>query len=155
MKTQLIAVGEKMPAWIKTGYEDYAKRLPRELKPKLVELPLAPRAKNQSVEKARQLEGEAIAAVMPERSIRVVLDVEGRMFSTEKLADKLAVWQASGNDICFVIGGPDGLAGAVLDAATERWSLSPLTLPHPLVRVVFIEQWYRAWSILQHHPYHK
>ena len=155
MRTQLIAVGEKMPAWIKTGYEDYAKRLPKELKPRLVELPLAPRAKNHSIEKARQIEGEAIIAALPERSIRVMLDVEGRMFSTEKLAEKLAVWQSSGSDISFVIGGPDGLSAAVLEAATERWSLSPLTLPHPLVRVLFVEQWYRAWSILQHHPYHK
>lgn len=144
-----------MPAWVQTAYDEYAKRLPRELSPLLVEIALAQRAKNFSVEKAKQEEAESILAALSPQSRVVALDVKGRSFSTEALAEKLQAWQMEGQDINILIGGPDGLAPACLQKADEAWSLSAMTLPHPLVRVVLIEQLYRAWTILAGHPYHK
>ncbi|VUD53159.1 Ribosomal RNA large subunit methyltransferase H [Thalassocella blandensis] len=144
-----------MPAWVMQGYEEYAKRLPRELKPQLIELPLAPRSKSSNVDKIKQSEGEQILASIPKGARAVMLDVKGKALSTELLSEKMASWQMEATDVCLVIGGPDGLSASCLAAADEKWSLSGLTLPHPLVRVVLIEQLYRAWTILQNHPYHK
>ena len=155
MKISLISVGSKMPAWVAQGYDEYAKRLPRELKPQLIELPLALRSKSVNVDKIKQGEGEQIIAAIPKAARVVMLDVKGKALSTENLAEKMANWQMEAIDICLVIGGPDGLSSQCLNAADEKWSLSALTLPHPLVRVVLIEQLYRAWTILQNHPYHK
>lgn len=144
-----------MPAWVQTAYEEYAKRLPRELSPNLVEIALAQRAKNFSVEKAKQEEAENILAALSPHSRVVALDVKGRSLSTEALAEKMQAWQMQGQDVSLLIGGPDGLAPVCLQKADESWSLSAMTLPHPLVRVVLIEQLYRAWTILAGHPYHK
>lgn len=144
-----------MPAWVQTAYEEYAKRLPRELSPNLVEIALAQRAKNFSVEKAKQEEAENILAALSPHSRVVALDVKGRSLSTEELAEKMQAWQMQGQDVSLLIGGPDGLAPVCLQKADESWSLSAMTLPHPLVRVVLIEQLYRAWTILAGHPYHK
>lgn len=144
-----------MPAWVQTAYDEYAKRLPRELSPNLVEIALAQRAKNFSVEKAKQEEAENILAALSPHSRVVALDVKGRSLSTEALAEKMQAWQMDGQDINILIGGPDGLAPVCLQKADESWSLSAMTLPHPLVRVVLIEQLYRAWTILAGHPYHK
>ncbi len=155
MKVQLVAVGQKMPAWVQTGYADYAKRLPRDLQPQLLEIPLGQRPKGGSVKDAMRQEGEAILQSVPPSFTMVALDVRGKTWSTEQLADNLAHWRMEGDDLAFVIGGPDGFSEACLARAQVRWSLSNLTLPHPLVRIVFIEQLYRAWTLLQNHPYHK
>jgi 23S rRNA (pseudouridine1915-N3)-methyltransferase len=154
MKVMLVAVGGKMPAWVQTGYDDYAKRLPKELLPQKVEIPLGNRGKSGVVDAIRQ-ESEAILSAIPDASTMIALDVQGQRWSTEQLSAQMATWRMEGKNLAFVIGGPDGLSQHCLARAQVRWSLSPLTLPHPLVRIVFIEQIYRAWTILQNHPYHK
>ena len=140
---------------MEAGWRDYHKRLPRELALTVRELPLAPRPKNGSPADAIRREGEQILNAVPPAVQLVALDVGGESFCTEQLAHRLASWKASGLDLAFVIGGPDGLSDTVRNAAALRWSLSPLTLPHPLVRVMLIEQIYRAHTILCGHPYHK
>lgn len=144
-----------MPAWVQQGYEEYARRLPKDLSPKLIELPLANRSKATNSEKIKQLEGEQILAALPKSAHMIALDVLGKSISTYDLAESLSQWQMAGTDISLVIGGPDGLSAACKSRANTLWSLSALTMPHPLVRVVLIEQLYRAWTITQNHPYHK
>lgn len=155
MKLSIVAVGTKMPKWVQQGYDEYAKRLPRELTPQLVELAVANRGKNANVEKLKQQEGEQILSSLPKQGRVVALDVLGKKISTEQLSAKMADWQMVGDNVSIIIGGPDGLSQECLNHADEKWSLSDMTLPHPLVRIVLIEQLYRAWSILQNHPYHK
>lgn len=155
MKITLIAVGTKMPKWVQQGYEEYAKRLPKELTPTLVELGIGHRGKGSSVEKAKSQEAENIIQAIPNGSAVIALDVLGKHLSTQTLSKKMSDWQMNGRDITLLIGGPDGIEASILKQASELWSLSDLTLPHPLVRVVLIEQLYRAWTILQNHPYHK
>lgn len=144
-----------MPQWVLDGYQEYAKRLPRDLQPRLVELNLATRSKTSNSTKAKIDEAHAIFASIGERDYVIALDVLGKSISTSGLSSKLASWQMEGHSVNILIGGPDGLDQSCLDRANEKWSLSALTLPHPLVRVVLIEQIYRAWTILQNHPYHK
>lgn len=154
MKLRLVAVGTRMPAWVTAGYLDYAERLPRELKLELIELPLAVRGKNADLERAKQAEG----AKLLERSqgcTRVMLDERGGAWTSADLATRLKVWMQSGRDVALLIGGPDGHSAEVQQAADERWSLSKLTLPHALVRVLVAEQLYRAWSLTANHPYHR
>ncbi|WP_317931282.1 23S rRNA (pseudouridine(1915)-N(3))-methyltransferase RlmH [Halioxenophilus sp. WMMB6] len=155
MRVKLIAVGTKMPAWVEQGWMEYHKRLPREFKLELVELPLGQRSKSASVEKAMAAEGERMLAAIPDGDWVVALEVGGQSWSTEKLAANLADWQMQGKNLSLLVGGPDGLARDCLQRANQQWSLSALTLPHPLVRVVLVEQLYRAVSILNNHPYHK
>lgn len=155
MRIQVLAVGGKMPGWVQQGYQEYAKRLPKELHPKLVELALGGRGKNSSSREAIEQEGQQMLAAIPANHHVVALDVKGKPWSTEELARQLEDWRMSGRDVSLLIGGPDGLAQPCLTRAQQHWSLSALTLPHPLVRVVLIEQIYRAWTILQNHPYHK
>jgi len=158
VKINVIAVGQKMPAWVQDGYNEYARRMPREIQPALVELPLANRSKATSTAAVKDAEGQQIIATcdqLPGKTMRIALDVQGKPLTTERLAKKLQSWQMEGVNPCLIIGGPDGLSPQVLQQAHEKWSLSGLTLPHPLVRVVLMEQLYRAWTILQNHPYHK
>jgi len=156
MRVTLIAVGSRMPAWVQDGYTEYAKRMPRgDMDVSLVELPLAPRGKNTDIARAVHKEGEAVLAAVGKQDRLVALDVKGKSWSTEQLSQQLSHWRMEGDNLSLVIGGPDGLAPAVLAAAQQRWSLSALTLPHPLVRVVVMEQLYRAWTLLNNHPYHK
>lgn len=155
MRIRLIAIGTKMPDWVEAGYADYAKRLPRDCSVELIELPLALRSKNSDLTRAMEKEGEAMLAAIGKGDTVIALDVKGKPWSTEQLAGQLAGWKMSGNNYSLLIGGPDGLAPSCLSLATIRWSLSPLTLPHPLVRILLIEQIYRATTILQNHPYHK
>ena len=155
MKLSIVAIGGKMPSWVQDGYKEYARRLPRELLPVLIELPLATRSKATSVSKLKQLEAKQILDVIPDKSYVVALDVLGKAQSTENLAKKMGDWQMNGRDVTLLIGGPDGLDASILARSDEKWSLSALTLPHPLVRVVLIEQLYRAYTILTNHPYHK
>lgn len=155
MKIRLLAVGQKMPAWVNEGYAEYAARMPPECRLELVELPLAHRSKNQPVERAVNQEGERMLTALGAQERLVALDVLGKAWSTEMLAEVLAEWLAGGRDVALAVGGPDGLAPSVLQKAERKWSLSPLTLPHPLVRIVVAEQLYRATSILKNHPYHR
>lgn len=155
MKILLVAVGGKMPAWVQAGCAEYGKRLPRDLAPQLVEIPLGNRPKGAAAQEAMRQEGDAILAAVPPGYTMVALDVRGKAWSTEQLADNLAYWRMEGHNLAFVIGGPDGFSQACIERAQQRWSLSNLTLPHPLVRIVLMEQIYRAWTILQNHPYHK
>jgi 23S rRNA (pseudouridine1915-N3)-methyltransferase len=155
MRIRIIAIGTKMPDWVEAGYAEYAKRMPRDVVVEMVELPLAVRSKNTDIQKAMEKEGEAMMAVIAKGEQVIVLDVRGKAWSTEQLAENLATWKMSGDNFCLLIGGPDGLSPAILQMASIKWSLSPLTLPHPLVRILLIEQLYRACSILQNHPYHK
>lgn len=155
MRIRIIAVGTKMPDWVETGYAEYAKRMPRDVTVEMVELPLAQRGKNTDIAKAMEKEGETIVASIGKGEQVIALEVKGKPWSTEQLAEQLAGWKMSGSNYCLLIGGPDGLAPEVSAMASIKWSLSPLTLPHPLVRILVIEQLYRACTILQNHPYHK
>ena len=155
MKIKVLAVGGKMPDWVTQGTREYQKRLPSEINLTFVDIPLGYRAKNQPVIRAIEAEGEAMLKQVAAADRVVALEVKGKAWSTTQLAEQLAEWQLSGQNCTLLIGGPDGLAESCLNRADQKWSLSPLTLPHPLVRVVLAEQIYRAWSINAGHPYHK
>ena len=154
MKLTVLAVGTRMPAWVESGVTEYRKRLPREWNFELRELPTASRSHvGPALAVAREC--KLIRDALSQRGRLVVLDVTGRSFSTEQLAERLADWQMSGDDFSLVIGGPDGVEPGLLREAELSWSLSPLTLPHPLVRILLVEQLYRAWTINAGHPYHR
>ncbi len=155
MRIKVVAVGKKMPDWVQAGWAEYHKRLPKDVKLELVELASGNRGKSSSPATAMKEEAGRILAALDPADTVMALDVKGRNWSTEQLAEKIARWQMDGLQIALLIGGPDGLAGEVLQLAKERWSFSNLTLPHPLVRVVLVEQIYRAFSLLNNHPYHK
>ncbi len=155
MRIHLIAVGERMPAWVQQGYEEYAKRLPPERSLRLVEIAPGRRGKGFDLARAIQDEGERMLAAIPKGSLVLALDERGKEWTTLELAEQLRGWLQGGRDVALLAGGPDGLAPACRDRAEGIWSLSRLTLPHPLVRVVVAEQLYRAWSVLQNHPYHR
>ncbi|MBZ0223960.1 MAG: 23S rRNA (pseudouridine(1915)-N(3))-methyltransferase RlmH [Dokdonella sp.] len=155
MKASLISVGERMPAWVAEGVAEYRKRLSRELPLELVEIPLGARGKGRDDERARSDEGIAVLAALGRDCHVVALDGGGKPWSSEQLAAQLAQWRMSGRDLAFLIGGPDGHAAPVLARADQRWSLGPLTLPHMLVRLLAVEQLYRATTILAGHPYHR
>jgi len=144
-----------MPGWVNDAYQEYARRLPRECSLKLVEIPLGSRAKSKPVERAIAEEGKRMLSAISEGQRVIALDVGGRGWSTEQLAEQLKLWMQDGRNVSLLIGGPDGLAGDCLERAEQRWSLSPLTLPHPLVRVLLAEQLYRAWTLTTGHPYHR
>lgn len=155
MKIRLISVGTKMPSWVKEGTTEYSKRIERDLNFFLVEVPLAKRAKNQSAEVSKAKEGVDLRAQIKPGDYVVALDVVGKPFSTADLAGRIQNFRANGRDLAFLVGGPDGLDAACLARSDARWSLSALTLPHPLVRILIIEQLYRAASINSGHPYHR
>lgn len=155
MHIQLIAVGTRMPGWVKTGYQEYATRLPRECELRLVEVPATKRGKNAPLERVLRQEGERMLAAIPRGTRVIALDVSGQQWNTEQLADRLNEWLQNGRDVALLVGGPEGLAPACRAQAETFWSLSHLTLPHPLVRIVIAEQLYRAWSLLHNHPYHR
>jgi 23S rRNA (pseudouridine1915-N3)-methyltransferase len=144
-----------MPGWVQAGWDEYAKRLPPECSLNLVEVPLGKRGKGADVARLMRQEGERMVGAIPRGAHVVTLEVEGKPWSTPTLADRLQHWLGGGSDLALLVGGPEGLAEECRALARERWSLSPLTLPHPLVRIVVAEQIYRAWSILQGHPYHR
>lgn len=144
-----------MPAWVQTGYEEYAKRLPRECELVLKEIAPGKRSKNSDVQRIVKEEGERMLSALARDTHIVTLDIPGKPWTTEQLAEAMQRWMASGQQLALMIGGPEGLAAEVKAVAHESWSLSKLTLPHPLVRVIVAEQLYRAWSILQNHPYHR
>jgi 23S rRNA (pseudouridine1915-N3)-methyltransferase len=155
MQIHLIAVGTRMPAWVTQGYEEYARRLPRECALRLVEIPPGSRRRTQASAQAVEEEGRRMLAAISERARMVALEVGGGAWDTPALAKRLEEWLQSGRDTALLVGGPDGLAGDCLRRAELRWSLSALTLPHALVRVLVAEQLYRAWTIITGHPYHR
>ena len=155
MRIKLLSVGRRMPGWIDTGFREYAKRLPPECALDLLEIEPGHRGKGADAQLARRREGERMLANLPKGTRVIALDVRGRSWSTEQLAQQLAGWMADGRDLALLVGGPEGLAGSCVERAEQLWSLSPLTFPHPLARVILAEQLYRAWSILQGHPYHR
>ena len=155
MKVRLLAVGTRMPAWVEQGYRDYARRLRGGWSLDLVEIPTAKRSARSPAPRAVEQEGERLLAALPQRANVVALEQRGAALTSVELARRLADWQSSGLTLALMVGGPDGLSARCLERASLRWSLSPLTLPHALVRVVVAEQIYRAWSILERHPYHR
>jgi 23S rRNA (pseudouridine1915-N3)-methyltransferase len=155
MVIRFICAGTRMPDWVEQGYREYARRLPRESTLTLIEIPLGRRGKGRAPGRAVAEEGSRMLKAVPADSLLVTLDMNGRSWTTEQLAKRLQGWLQDGRDLALLVGGPDGLADECLRRAHVSWSLSPLTLPHPLVRVVVAEQLYRAWSLLKNHPYHR
>jgi len=155
MRVQVVAVGTRMPGWVEAGVEEYSRRLPRQLKPDWNEIPLPRRGNEGDASKLRQREAELILKKLSPSEKVVALEVDGKPWSTTDLAARLETWQMEGDDIAFLIGGPDGLAPSCLERADLRWSLGAITLPHPLVRIILAEQLYRAWTITVNHPYHR
>ena len=154
MRLRVLAVGQKMPAWVDQGVEEYARRMPREISVEWLDIPPAKRG-SATREKYRVQEAEAIEAKLSGKDYVVALDICGKAVSTELIAERFDQWQMQGEQISIVIGGPDGLHPNILKGAKERWSLGQITLPHPLVRVILAEQLYRAWSVQAGHPYHR
>ncbi len=154
MKIQLVAVGCKMPDWVTKGFKEYQRRFPKDLPLELVEIPAGKRGKNADIKRILEQEGKAMLAVA-ERARVVTLDIPGKPWDTPTLAKQLEHWKNDGRDVCLLIGGPEGLSPECKAAAEQSWSLSPLTMPHPLVRVVVAEALYRAWSLTTNHPYHR
>lgn len=154
MKLRIIAVGHKMPAWVVEGYAEYAKRMPREATLELIELKPDKRAAGKGGEQVREAEAARILEAVG-KDLLVALDEHGQQLTTLKLAEKFKGWLAGGRDVALVIGGADGLHPSVKDRADWLWSLTPLTLPHGMVRVLLAEQLYRAWSVINNHPYHR
>lgn len=155
MRLQLIAIGHKMPAWVTNGYEEYARRLPPDMPLQLSEVTAGKRGKKANIARVTDLEGEQMLAQVAKGSRIVTLEVEGRPWTTPKLAQRMQQWQLDGRDVSLLIGGPEGLSPGCLAASEEKWSLSPLTLPHPMVRVIVAEALFRAWSLNNNHPYHR
>lgn len=155
MKISLLSVGTRMPSWVNEGVQEYCKRLPPDFQLHCVEIPLARRGKNVDVDRARRREAEDMLARIPRDDVVVAMEVRGRALTTEGLAGHLDAIRLDGRNVSLLVGGPDGLDPAALQRADEQWSLSALTLPHPLVRIVIAEQIYRAWSVLSGHPYHR
>jgi 23S rRNA (pseudouridine1915-N3)-methyltransferase len=154
MKLVVVAVGQRVPDWAATAWDDYAKRFPPELRLELKAVKTEPRG-SRTVEQLMAAERERIEAAIPRGARVVALDERGTTVSTQQLAAKLRDWQGEGGDVALLIGGPDGLDPALRAAAHERLRLSDLTLPHAMVRVLLAEQLYRAWSINARHPYHR
>lgn len=155
MKIHLLAVGTRMPAWVSAGYMEYARRMPPDCRLELSEIPAGQRGKNADTERIIRLEGKKLLSKAPGGSQLTALDVAGKAWSTGQLAQQLENWMQQGSDMTLLVGGPEGLHRDCLDAAWQHWSLSPLTFPHPLVRVIVAEQLYRAVSLLRGHPYHR
>jgi 23S rRNA (pseudouridine1915-N3)-methyltransferase len=150
-RLRILAVGTRMPAWVQAGFAEYHKRMPRDFAVELREVPVSRREGARAVAE----EGEALLAALGADEHVVALEVGGEPWSTADLAARLRAWRDEGLRAAFLIGGPDGLSDACRARAASQWSLSRLTLPHPLVRIVLMEQVYRAWSILGAHPYHR
>ncbi len=155
MVIHFITVGQKMPKWVQEGYTEYAKRLPKACSLKLVELPMAQRGKTGSVDKYKTEEAKRILDAVPKGARLIVLDEHGQQVTTYQLAEKMEDWLSGGQDIALIVGGPDGLEKSLINQAQWKWGLSKLTMPHPMVRILVAEQIYRAWSVINNHPYHR
>ena len=155
MQLIVSAVGQRMPDWVNVGWKEYARRFPKGLSLDLKEIAMARRTRNANSSHLCQTEGESLLRSVPSGYRIVALDERGKAWSTRELAQKLERWMQEEHGIAFLVGGPDGLSPECRQAAHESWSLSRLTLPHPMVRVLLAEQLYRAWTITTNHPYHR
>lgn len=155
LKITVVAMGDKMPGWVLEGTQEYARRFVDGLQLKLIEIPLIKRGK--AADQSRILEKEAnlLAAALPAGSYKIALDIQGKSLSSESMAHEMRQLQQKSSHWCFIIGGPEGLSPAILALCDSKWSLSSLTFPHPLVRILLLESLYRAWSIIHNHPYHR
>lgn len=155
MRIHLLAVGRRMPAWVVSGYDEYARRLPPECRLELKEIEPGARGKGRDPARAMAEEGARLLTALPKSAQVIALDERGREWSSVELSQRLKAWLQDGRDLALLIGGADGLAPELKARAETQWSLSKLTLPHALVRVLVAEQLYRAWSLLANHPYHR
>jgi 23S rRNA (pseudouridine1915-N3)-methyltransferase len=155
VRIHLLAVGRRQPGWINEGFTQYARRLPPACRLILTEIPSVRRSGSHDIRRLLREECERMRAMIPKGARVIALDERGTQYTTRQLADKLSRWLGDGRDIALLAGSADGLAEECARAAEEIWSLGPLTLPHGLVRVIVAEQIYRAWSMLQGHPYHR
>lgn len=144
-----------MSSWVCEGYADYAQRMPSDYRLELIEITPEKRTKNSDVTKIMSAEETKITAAIPKGNYCIALDRIGKTVDTKTLAKRLQTWHDNQQSICFIVGGPEGLSASFLKSADEIWSLSAMTLPHPLVRIVLSEQIYRAWTITINHPYHR
>lgn len=155
MKLHIVAVGTRMPEWVNTAWNEYAKRLPPDCSLALREIKPEPRTSGKTPAQLMKAEARRIDAALPAQAYLVALDEHGKDITTVQLADSLVHWRAGGNDVALLIGGPDGLDHDIQARCQQKIRLSSLTLPHPMVRVVLAEQLYRAWTITVSHPYHR
>ncbi len=155
MKLIIAAVGTRMPHWVDEGFAEYAKRMPREMPLQLVEVKPEPRTTGKSVPAMMKAEADRLRAALPTQCRRVVLDERGTDLTTRGLSERLARWAEGGEDVAFIVGGPDGLDDSIKQSADETMRLSSLTLPHGMVRVILAEALYRAASLMKGHPYHR
>ena len=155
MKLFILAVGNKMPEWISSGFNEYTKRMPREATISLIEIKPEPRTTGKSVAQIMEAEAHRIESALPKDATRIVLDERGIHWNTKQLSQKMHDWLGSGRDVAFIIGGADGLHESIRNNANQLLALSALTLPHGMVRVLLAEQLYRAYSLLHNHPYHR
>ena len=151
----VVAVGTRMPAWTETGFDEFARRMPRECALELIEIKAEARNSGKPAAVMMSQEAVRIENVLPARCYRVVLDEHGQDLTTHALSKKMEAWLAAGRDVAFIVGGPDGLDAAFKGRADEKIRLSSLTLPHAMVRPLLAEALYRAWSVLKNHPYHR
>tara|TARA_B100001250_G_scaffold391169_1_gene391799 strand:- start:788 stop:1258 length:471 start_codon:yes stop_codon:yes gene_type:complete len=155
MQFDLIAIGRRMPAWIDSAFCEYSKRLPESINFNLIEVAPATRSKNKNSEQLKKIEEEKINAVIAPGNIVIALDEKGKTISSHFLSLQLQTWMDDQQHLSILIGGADGLSSSIKKKADQIWSLSEMTLPHGLVRIIMIEQLYRAWSIINCHPYHR
>ncbi len=155
MKLIVIAVGTRMPAWVETAWEDYAKRMPADCAIELKEIKPEPRTTGKTPQQMMQAEAKRIESAIPASALRIALDEHGKDLTTMNLSSRLEQWRSGGQDVAILIGGPDGLDSELKKSCSGMIRLSSLTLPHPMVRIVLAEQLYRAWAILVNHPYHR
>ena len=155
MKLLIVSVGHKMPGWITAGFNEYARRMPREAKIELLEIKPEPRTTGKTTAQIMGAEAQRILAALPRDCLRIALDERGAQPTTKQLAAQMQDWMRAGRDVAFIIGGADGLHESVKRAAQQMMALSSLTLPHAMVRVLLAEQLYRAHSMMHNHPYHR
>lgn len=155
MKLIIVSVGHKVPEWITAGFNEYAKRMPREARIELLEIRPEPRSTGKTVAQIMEAEAQRILAALPQNCLRIALDERGTQPTTRQLAAQMQDWMHAGRDVAFIIGGADGLHDSVKQAAQQLLALSALTLPHAFVRLLLAEQLYRAHSLLHNHPYHR
>lgn len=155
MKIKIIAIGQKMPSWVYEACDEYHRRFPRHFIVEIIEIPASKRSEKSDLNKIKIQEGEQLLNACSPQDHIIALDLAGKNWSSEQVAAQIERWQHDGRDIALLIGGPEGLSDECKRRAAQSWCLSPLTLPHPLVRVLLMECLYRAWSINNHLPYHR
>lgn len=155
LKITIVTMGHKLPSWVNHAVQEYQKRLQDKYLLSLVEIPLITRSATSDITRIMEKERNSMALAIPKGAYQIALEIEGQSFSSENMAKKLSSIQNQTHHICFLVGGPEGLSPALSQQCQEAWSLSKLTLPHTLARIMLLESLYRAWAITQNHPYHK